>query len=428
MDNKKPNVPIYARVVTALLVVLLICVAILGFYTANLSADVKYLSSQLGTSTPTDENVPGGDIVTDEDERTELAEMFTSSMTTLSSKAYYFDIDTGRAADDSEASDTETSTVSNTSDTSDDEPLTDVLLTNSSGESWYQESMGNIAIFLNDKTSVYYGQNIYYGKDCTILDQLKTAVTMANDGKAEILKVSEKDSSEAGVPIGEYAIDIHGWDAIRELYTPLGDDYADSKIESIKQNIEDSNLPEDTSYATVRYLLVYYDGALAAMGRYYYFGEDAIGNWSSCYTDWYTDSFFEVYDWELTDDWYDYDYSKLPDSDGTDVKAMLDEQYNVISTMLDKFSADNSTYSDEFQPADKESGTSETSTSSSTETSGASETSASSSTETSGASETSGAGETGTSSSEDNKESSTSSSSSSSSEESEASNSSESTE
>ena len=424
MDNKKPNMPIYARVVTALLVVLLICVAILGFYTANLSADVKYLSSQLGTSTPTDENVPGGDIVTDEDERTELAEMFTSSMTTISSKAYYFDIDTGRTADDSEASDTETSTVSNTSDTSDtsdDETLTDVLLTNSSGESWYQESMGNIAIFLKDRTSVYYGQNIYYGKDCTILDQLKTAVTMANDGKAEILKVSEKDSSEAGVPIGEYAIDIHGWDAIRELYTPLGDDYADSKIESIKQNIEDSNLPEDTSYATVRYLLVYYDGALAAMGRYYYFGEDAIGNWSSCYTDWYTDSFFEVYDWELTDDWYDYDYSKLPDSDGTDVKAMLDEQYNIISTMLAKFSADNSTYSDEFQPADEESGASDTSTSSSTETSGAGEAGTSSSTETSGTSDTS------TSSSEDNKESSTSSSSSSS-EESEDYNSSESTE
>lgn len=228
-----------------------------------------------------------------------------------------------------------------------------VLVTNQYGESVYQMEDGNMTVYLNDGNTVYYSDKIYYGSDVDFITLSKAVADIAVKGNGTVIKIA--DTNETGVipnsgidyEVVEYAIDIKGWDNIKQIYTSMNPSHADEFIENLKNVIKSSQPNVDVEHTNMRLTYGYHADEIQALGMYYYFGEDSKGSWNNCYQDWFIEGIVEVYEWSLGDDWYNYDFTKMAESDGTELSNMMQTVYDNISEMLKKFEEDNGLASDE---------------------------------------------------------------------------------
>ena len=203
------------------------------------------------------------------------------------------------------------------------EDIAGILITNTKGEAISQDSDGTVTVFMNDGNTVYYGSNIVYGTDVTVLDQ----ISYANDGVLKgytILKDAGEGNLESGEYFHEYVLDIGGWDNVEKVFSQSDEGFGKDFVEALKGSVSSSVTDVDTSYTTLRYAIILdKDGNLAAASSYYYFGIENRGGWEDCYSSWSFESFIDIEHWELKDDWYTYDYNKMSESDGSDLTNML---------------------------------------------------------------------------------------------------------
>lgn len=205
------------------------------------------------------------------------------------------------------------------------EDIAGILITNTKGEAISQDADGTVTVFMSDGNTVYYGSNIVYGTDVTVLDQ----ISYANDGVLKgytILKDAGEGNLESGEYFHEYVLDIGGWDNVEKVFSQSDEGFGKDFVEALKGSVSSSVTDVDTSYTTLRYAIILdKDGNLAAASSYYYFGVDNKGGWEDCYSSWSFESFIDIDHWELKDDWYTYDYTKMNESDGSDLTNMLQE-------------------------------------------------------------------------------------------------------
>jgi hypothetical protein len=210
-----------------------------------------------------------------------------------------------------------------------------LIITNEHGEAITQDMNGGINIFLNNGNTVFYGDNVVYGMDLTVIDQISYACDGVLKGYAK-LKESGSGNIETGEFYQEYVIDIPGWDNIQKVYSAFSEDYGVDFVNILHQNLASTVTDADISYTTIRYAIILNEKSeVVACSNYYYFGEDNIGAWLDCYSSWGFESYMPIEDWQLPEIWYTYDYSKMGESDGTELANMLTEIQEDIEAKIE---------------------------------------------------------------------------------------------
>lgn len=195
---------------------------------------------------------------------------------------------------------------------------------NKHGECFAQDSNDNYsAIFRDDKKVVKYtnaDSALAIGTDIDLLNitlnAVKAPLTDIEDASARLLRMEFEEESD----IIEYRVDLVGDNAVRECYTSLGLNFADSMVANLK-----SQLTDWEPHLIFVYLVDTKSDDISM--HCYYVADDAE------YTNWVMQAYVEVDDWKLDDSWYTIDVNAIEIEEFT---SMLETETVKISKLLDK--------------------------------------------------------------------------------------------
>lgn len=206
-----------------------------------------------------------------------------------------------------------------------DEEKYDTYIYNKNGEAFGVGSdTTNMTVFRNDGKAVRYTDSIMLTEDLDILELTLNSL-YAIDGK-DIEMYEAKSTAidtEAYTGYREYYAVFNTYDEIRKLYSSVGAEYADSMVESIKSAFHEGVVP------TFKIFYMISDGGGLTVACHLVEEEET-------YLNWYYDGYLLVYDWELPEEWYTYDFSDAKKSE--DMLTALSES---LEAMLMKYAEDN---------------------------------------------------------------------------------------
>ena len=197
------------------------------------------------------------------------------------------------------------------------------VLVNTKGQSFMEDSEnGTKAIYLGDNTSVSYTDKIQHLTDMSVMGMTETVINMLEDGKFKMYK-DKGDTSELGYQV-RY-VDLATYNDIHDMYATIDSEFADIMIDDLKANVG-----EETGL-TLRMVYVYGDEGQFSVGCNLIIDGEEYSNWNF-------DGFLEVYDWELSNEWFDGEL----DTDNEDkMIELLDGLMADIDTMMHKYADDN---------------------------------------------------------------------------------------
>lgn len=219
-----------------------------------------------------------------------------------------------------------------------------VSLYNKNGEVLVQSSNGDVTAVMNDSNSIYYSkedETMLYCVNCDVLRSAYYALQAAKDGKADFTKVEvakEYKDTHTG-----YAVNIYGYDGIEKMYSALGDDFGKDMKNVYKQSVDGGEWTDDinTDKVNMRFEYVYDNGTLISCSAYLFFNADAsnkVVDYSKCYLLWTFDSYTDVGNWELGEDWYKFDYENMnTDENSKKISDMMVELTKNVKEMVNKY-------------------------------------------------------------------------------------------
>lgn len=205
----------------------------------------------------------------------------------------------------------------------DGEDSSQTYIYNKKGESVAQGSLNNyLTVFTNDNKGVRYTDTIEKGEDIDILSIVTNTVQLAKDGKAVMTKPETIiEGDEKGFK--SYNIELKGWDTIEKIYEPISKEFADKMISNMKeqaQNVSDIELTLQIIVGNEKQLSV----------------ACQLNMNNQKYMLWYFDGYLLLYDWELAEEWYSYDFSDEEKSE-----QMLDSLLTSLDEMFKRYADDN---------------------------------------------------------------------------------------
>ena len=299
---------------------MIVCNIFLVVRTSDLTDKVIQLEAMSGLNIYDNEYIPSGIDMGSKAEEKQMISRLLADVNTLRRGNYYIPMYEGNA----------------------EEPIS-ILIYNKDNECVMQDNAGGQTIYLTDGNMVYFGEDVIYGSDCSLVDQVAHAIEVCQEGNAEIKYAGEIDVSVGSGKAEQYIIDTHGWENIQKIYAKHDAVYGAEMVTSMKENLANSIEADYLAFPHYRYCFTLVDDELVAISNYMYFGEEAIGSWNECYSNWGIEGWFEVYDWDIPEWWYTYDFANIGETDGSEALEQAVALVEGIQTMLAKFDSDNST-------------------------------------------------------------------------------------
>ena len=194
---------------------------------------------------------------------------------------------------------------------------------NSNGEVFSQDADSNYTeVFLNNGTVYKFltsENELSVGKDIDVASILKNTISAIDK---ENVKLYEMDLTGVEGPAGrEFRVDLVGEDAVKLIYSSMGDEFATEMIDSIKATIAD-----------------WKPHIVMTM----FIGENKADSYCYClyvidnteYTNWIFQGYDKVSDWTLAEEWYTYNADS--DTDGKQYSELI----NKLVTDIDKIMID----------------------------------------------------------------------------------------
>ena len=201
----------------------------------------------------------------------------------------------------------------------------DTYIYNKKGEAFAVGNVStNMTVFRNDGVAVKYTDMIAQTEELDILQLILNSLNAIDNNKIEMFE-SKSDVAETSEYEGyhEYVAVFDSYDDIRNLYSSMSTEYADIMVEDIKAAFHEGTTPTFKIY----YMISEGGGLTVAC--------HLIEN-EETYLNWYIDGYLNVYDWELPEEWYTYDFS---DSDKSE--EMLTSLASSLEEMLAKYGEEN---------------------------------------------------------------------------------------
>ena len=204
----------------------------------------------------------------------------------------------------------------------------DTYIYNAKGEIFGQGSDTNyMTVFRKDGTAIRYTDSISVGQDIDILSLSRNVLNLIGKDDVEIKQVKNDDVSPDEMGYNEYAVYVKSWDAIRDIYSPVSDEFADTMVSSIQDSMGEDWDP---------CFKFYFAAGLDEDNGSFSVTCDLIDKDGKEYINWRFDGYLLVYDWELTEDWYTYDFSDADTSED-----MLTDLVGKLGAMMKQYAEDN---------------------------------------------------------------------------------------
>ena len=206
-----------------------------------------------------------------------------------------------------------------------DEDTYDTYIYNKNGEAFGVGSDStNMTVFRNDGKAVRYTDTILVAEDLDILELTLNSLYAVDGKQVEMYKAeSTAIDTDAYTGYREYYAVFDTYEEIRNLYSSVSTEYADSMIESIKSAFHEGVVP------TFKIFYMISDGGGLTVACH-------LVEEDTAYLNWYYDGYLLVYDWKLDDEWYTYDFSDAEKSE--DMLTALSES---LENMLMQYAEDN---------------------------------------------------------------------------------------
>lgn len=206
-----------------------------------------------------------------------------------------------------------------------DEETYDTYIYNKNGEVFGVGSdSNNMTVFRNDGKAIRFTDTIAISEDLDILELTINSLNAIDGKDIEMYQaVSEAIDVETYVGYKELYAVFDTYEDIRKLYSSVSEEYADAMIESIKSAFHEGVVPTFKIY-----YMISDGGGLTVACHLEENGET--------YLNWYYDGYLLVYDWELPEEWYTYDFSDSQVSEN-----MLTELAGSLEELLMKYAEEN---------------------------------------------------------------------------------------
>ena len=203
----------------------------------------------------------------------------------------------------------------------DGEDSTQTYLYNSHGEAVLQSDKDQcFTVFTNQGESYRFTDKVEKGADIDILQLAENSLKLVGN-RAEITEpTSESEDYVKGFETT--CVTIHGFDNIRGLYEPVGEEFADNMIANMKKSV-----PANVENVDIRFRFIRGDNGVFSAGC-----ELIMDN--KKFMLWYFDGYLSLYDWQLSDIWYE---DSINDNNGQEVlQGLIDE----LDEMFKEYSED----------------------------------------------------------------------------------------
>lgn len=202
----------------------------------------------------------------------------------------------------------------------------DLYIYNSKGEVFSQGNATEyMTVFRSDKMAISYTDVIRTREDIDIMSLAINCVTaVGQSDDVEMFKIEADEVPDSLAGYDEYVVYLNSWDALKMIYTPVSEEFAEQMVASIKESMGEEWEPCFKFYYTV----------------------DEMGGFSiDCclidtddveYINWQVNGYLLVNDWELSEDWYTYDFSDAEVSEN-----MLVELVSQLEEMMREYAAEN---------------------------------------------------------------------------------------
>ena len=201
----------------------------------------------------------------------------------------------------------------------------EAYLFNSKGEAIAQGSdTGVIVVYRNDGKSIRYSDLVEYGYDISVMGVLNSAIRLAKENKAYIAENSHNEEDEDGFE--KYYIIVEGFENIRGMYSDIGDEFADSTVSRLKESVGDG--ASDVKYVFT--FILGQNGELGVACEIEYDEQKLMV--------WYFDGYTIVYDWELSENWYSYDFENMDDTE--EAENMITDLLFDLDVMFEEYLTD----------------------------------------------------------------------------------------
>ena len=230
----------------------------------------------------------------------------------------------------------------------------DIIIRNTSKESIVQEYSGETAIYKNDGSYIYMNsEDLVFGYNMDALTLIDYAIQAVDNGIASFsaFDVTETNDDFESTTF-QFNIDINGIENIEKFYSQLNSEYgkemADSLRESIKlEDIQDmaNSVGEKADDISYRISIICNKDDIIEVSFNSYFGSQKIDNNASdkLFTIWWFNDYYLIPDWELTDDWYTFDFRGNITSENGDTDTILNMCINVltgVTEIIDEYFSD----------------------------------------------------------------------------------------
>lgn len=218
-----------------------------------------------------------------------------------------------------------------------------VVLTNDLGEQFRQELDNNlepttISVILNNFNFYEYSfdtETISYDKNIGELGYLTYPIISAIDGNGTVQYHYGSDIYND--PVLSIVIDFNGYDEITEMHKYIPDELRESIIGYLQEST--GVKIEDEETLNLRFEYTVNSHGFMSMGYYLYYGEP-LGveedDWKNCYAVWLISTYWTVYDWELSSDWYEIT-NGVDTTSGTRLFNNFLQDNQIVTEMLNTF-------------------------------------------------------------------------------------------
>lgn len=239
----------------------------------------------------------------------------------------------------------------------------DRYLYNSKGEAAVQSSsMAYTVVFMNDGNSIRCNQLDEQLEKNTSIDIITTASSVISGikDKKNGFSMSQILYDEDDGTVKEYVIETKGIEACKDVYRVISDDYANTIIDTLVEYI--SEMESIVYDPIIRYGFIFADDN--SLNMYCEIMVNGISN-----INWYCTGYIHTEDWELSEEWYETDFTEGNIQKIMDMTAELSGQLStVLHNAVDDEAASNAS-EDEVISGEESSEASEIESSESSDTS-----------------------------------------------------------
>lgn len=206
-----------------------------------------------------------------------------------------------------------------------DTDVYDTYIYNKKGEVFIvQNDETNMVVSRNDGKSVRFTDTIAVSENLDIL-QLVINSLNALDNKSIKLYENKSTAIDTTEYVGyhEYIARFDSYDKIRQLYTSVSDEFADDIMLTIQESFDENTIP----VFEMQYMIS--DNGALTIACYIVDNEEH-------YINWYFDGYLTIYDWELPEEWYTYDFSDAEKSE-----ELLQNLAEYMQSILAQYAEDN---------------------------------------------------------------------------------------